>query len=95
MSEWVGNIGDHTSAQVIFKGYVWRERWGNDVPKLYILEDKDGNILTIRSKAKFTIGQGWKVYGTVKHHKVFRGQKQTHLSNWELMLSGKQNGKPI
>ena len=84
MSNWLGRIDERIVAHVTIKSYIWRPAWGTRM-KLYLMEDKFGNLLTFRSPAKFTIGGKWRLDGTVKRHHEFHGQKQTHISNWGLM----------
>lgn len=82
---WLGKRNAHISARVVVKGYVSRNSWGNN-NKLFLLEDHEGNILTINSPANFSIGKRWIIDGIVKTHSLFRGQRQTHIKNWELSI---------
>lgn len=90
MSKWIGKVGQRIEVDITFKGYIYRPTWG-DALKLFIMEDNDGNIFTLRSPAKFTVGQKWKLDGKVKRHHSFNGQKQTHIAHWGLMCNGKRN----
>ena len=87
MREFLGEVGMRYATPIVFKSYIWRRTWGNN-SRIYLLEDRNSNIITIRSTAKFQMMQEWIVDGTVKHHKEFNGQPQTHLSDWSLMLKG-------
>lgn len=86
MSEWLGEIGKHITVDAQIKSYVIRPRWGS-VKRLYLLEDKHGNILTLLSYGKFNLGKQWRIDGVVTRHNDFNGQKQTHISNWGMMCS--------
>lgn len=85
MSEWIGRVGENINRDVTLKGYIHRDKW-QDRQKIIILEDEQGNIITIRTYGKFKLGGKWRVDGKVKRHHCFNGQKQTHLSAWGLML---------
>lgn len=87
MSVWLGNIGDHISADVIVKGYIYRKAWGPYAVKIILLEDNDNNIITIRSPSKLNVGKRWRIDGKVENQSIYNGQYQTHISNWGLMLS--------
>lgn len=86
MSNWIGKHNSHIDACVSVKTSIWRLGWGIKAPNIVVLEDDNGNIITIRTAAQFTVGQKWKISGIVKRHLIFRGQRQTHLRNWELSL---------
>ena len=86
MSNWVGKLGQQVETNVIVKGCVWRESWGEDAPRLYFLEDKDGNVITIRATIKLHAGQSWGIDGKVKRQHTFNGQKQTHIVKWSLSV---------
>lgn len=73
-------------ADVVVRNCIWRFSWGIAAPNLVIMEDKDCNIITIRSASAFIPGQKWKLSGIVKRENVFKGQRQLHLRNWELTL---------
>lgn len=81
MSKWLGKLGHRIEATIKVKGFIHRKSWNNKFI-VYLLEDTNGNILTIRSSGKFPIGQVWTVEGKVKRQSTFHGQKQTHISDW-------------
>lgn len=85
MSEWLGKIGDHFEANVFVKYYVYRKSWGK-VPKLFLFQDEQSNIIVINSSSKFIIGSRWKIDGIIKKHTIFKGQKQTVITNWGIMF---------
>ncbi len=89
MSEFVGEIGQRFAASIVVKSYIWRKGWGS-FPRIWLLQDTSGNILTIRSNLKFKIGQEWIFDGLVKSHRLFNGQKQTHVIDWGLILKGRK-----
>lgn len=89
MNEWVSKIGAVIIANISVKGYVWRPSWNTPV-RIYLLEDKDKNIFTIRSASNFIVGKKWRLDGMVKAHTIFNNQKQTHVSRWGLFDSVRQ-----
>ena len=86
-SKHIGVVGQPITANVIVKGYIRRKTWGEDRPTIFLLEDKDGNIITIQSSFKLNVGQRWAIEGNVKNHGSFNGQKQSHLDDWSLMIT--------
>lgn len=86
MSDWVGKLGQNVETNVTVKGCVWREAWGNEAPRLYLLEDAAGNVITIRATIKLHQGQTWGIDGKVKRQHTFNGQKQTHITGWSLSV---------
>jgi len=76
----VGSVGDRLSTVVCIEGI--REidtRYGRRY--LHNLRDRDGNALVIWGSRRFgSIGQSYRIRGTVKQHSEFRGQKQTTIN---------------
>lgn len=84
-SEWIGKIGEHIELDVVIKGCIYRNVWGNNM-RLHWTTDKHENIITFRSTAGFGLNSKWRISGMIKNHNTWHGQKQTHLSNWGLMF---------
>jgi hypothetical protein len=83
MSEFIGKIGQHITANVMCICCVNRINWKSS---LILFIDNGGNIITIQSIGTFKSGTKWTLDGKIKRHNSFMGQKQTHLIGWGLLI---------
>lgn len=77
-------LGDKILANVVVKGYIYREKWKHNYYIIF-LEDTKKNIFTIQLFGKLKIGSPFVLEGEIKNHSCFNGQKQIHVQNWSLL----------
>lgn len=78
--DYVGEIGERLSLEVIVTDtYAIESNYGSST--MHVMEDADGNTFLWTTSAKnLTSGLNYKIKGTVKDHKTYKGIKQTILT---------------
>jgi hypothetical protein len=78
--DYVGNIGERLNLELlVVDTYAMESNFGSST--MHVMEDADGNtFLWTTSSKTLTPGLNYKMKGTVKDHKLYKGTKQTILT---------------
>ena len=85
-STYLGVVGKRMTFDVTLISEHVLPDYGYGSPSLYRFEDKDGNVIMWKSSTDkdITNGDNFKLTGTVKEHKEWKGVKQTFLTRCKL-----------
>lgn len=87
--EYVGEIGDRDVFELrIKKAIALYGYYG--ISTMHIMEDADGNTFVWTTAAKsLAVGETYRLKGTIKDHKEYKGVKQTILTRCSIVKDGK------
>lgn len=88
-SEYVGEIGDRENFELTIKKAIGLEGfYGHST--MHIMEDACGNVFVWNTASKtLKVGETYKMKGTIKDHREYRGIKQTVLTRCALLKDKK------
>ena len=83
--DYVGEVGERLSLELlVIDTYAMESNYGSST--MHVMEDADGNAFIWTTSAKtLTPGVNYKVKGTVKDHKTYKGKKQTILTRCNIV----------
>ena len=89
VSEYVGEIGDREIFELTIQKAIGLDgMYGHST--MHIMEDTVGNVFVWNTASKtLEVGKTYKMKGTVKDHREYRGVKQTVLTRCTL-IKGKE-----
>lgn len=91
-NNFVGKIGNVIEAPVVVLQIISRKGWKpsrDGVQRdLYLLVDTIGDLYSIvmPHHNAIKIGEGFTIKGSISAHKMFNGQRQTHITAYSLKL---------
>lgn len=85
LSEYIGEIGDRDTFELTVKKAISLESfYGSST--MHIMEDKNGNTFVWNTASKtLEVNKTYRMKGTIKDHKEYRGVKQTILTRCTLL----------